>query len=66
MEEHLILSVEILYINQLNKRGKTISIDDCEFILNRLRPLFLHPNQQNPKNDQGPFIENCIGISPRN
>ncbi len=34
--------------------------------VNRLQPLFLQPNQQHGKNDQGPFIENCIGISPRN
>ncbi len=34
--------------------------------VNRLQPLFLQPNQQHGKNVQGPFIENCIGISPRN
>ncbi len=34
--------------------------------MNRLQPLGLHQNQQNRRDDQGPFIENCIGISPSN
>ncbi len=34
--------------------------------MNRLQPLGLHQNQQNRQDDQGPFIENCVGISPSN
>ncbi|CAF3463085.1 unnamed protein product [Rotaria socialis] len=30
----------------------------------RLRPLILHQNQQSREDNQGPFIQDCVGISP--
>ncbi|CAF1625155.1 unnamed protein product [Rotaria magnacalcarata] len=30
----------------------------------RLRPLILHQNQQSREDNQGPFIRDCVGISP--
>ncbi|CAF4588732.1 unnamed protein product, partial [Rotaria magnacalcarata] len=31
-----------------------------------LRPLILHQNQQSREDNQGPFIRDCVGISPGN